>query len=90
MRRPDGRKALRRHGVEGRNFVMYGRNRFEHGIALGAWKRRWAVLIRWFVGILVDTHFADMPLFWCLQELSYCRRLRDSIDSSMEVAQGDP
>lgn len=38
----------------------------------------------------MDTCFADMSLAWCEQELSYCYRLRGSIDANIEVAKGDP
>lgn len=46
--------------VYGKILVIYDRNRFECGTALGAWKTRWAVLSRWCLGIVVDTRIADL------------------------------
>lgn len=38
---------------------------------------------------LAGKGFADMPLFWCEQELTHSRRLRDAIDAYVEVAEND-
>lgn len=46
----------------GKNLVVYDRHRFERDMALGAWKRYWAVPGRWFVGIFVYSDFAIMPV----------------------------
>lgn len=62
--------------IDDENLVIYDHDRFDCDTVLGAWKRCWAVLSRWSLGILVDTRFADMPFVRCVQELSYCRRLR--------------
>lgn len=46
--------------VDSKKFIIYDRNCFSRDTALGAWKRRLAVLSRWCAGILVDTRLADM------------------------------
>lgn len=37
----------------------------------------------------MDTRLADMPFVRCKLELSYCHRLRDAFDGSMEAAERD-
>lgn len=76
--------------VDGRNLVIYNRNRFERGIALGAWKQRLAVLNQWCVDILVTTRITDMLFVRCEPELSYSRRLRDATGINVEVVDGVP
>lgn len=76
--------------VDCQNLVMYLRTRFERDTALGAWKRRWAVLHQLCAGIFIDTRFVHTPFVRCEQELMYCRQKRDAIDANMEVAEADP
>lgn len=59
--------------VDSKTLVIYDLNRFKRDTAIDAWKRQSAVLSRWYVGILVDTCFADMSSVRSEQELSYCR-----------------
>lgn len=47
--------------VDGRYLVIYDRNRFERDTVLGAWQRRWAVLIKRCVAVTINARFADMP-----------------------------
>lgn len=60
--------------TDGRNLLIYDRNCHERDTALGTWQRRWNVLMRWCVGMLIDVMHADMPFVSCEQELLYCRR----------------
>lgn len=53
--------------VDGRNLVIYDQHCFNRDTALSASKWRWAVLSKWYVGILVDTLFADAPFVRCEQ-----------------------
>lgn len=53
--------------VDGKSLGIYDRNGFERDTALGARKRRWAVLRRWSVVVLKDTRFANMSFVWCEQ-----------------------
>lgn len=43
---------------DGQNLVAYDRICFECDTALRAWKRRWVLLSRWCVGVLIDTCFS--------------------------------
>lgn len=76
--------------TDGRNLVIYDRNRHERDTALGAWQRRWNVLMRWCVGMLIDMRHADMPFVRCEQEFPYCRRIRDLLASDATVRVGNP
>lgn len=75
---------------DGRNFAIYGRSRIERDTASGAWKRRWAVLRRRCVDILIDTGFADLPFVRCEPKFLCCLRLRNTIDANAELLEGDP
>lgn len=63
-------KRLDNMAIDDSNHVIYDRHRFGRNTALDAWKRRWTVLNRWCVGILVYTQFEDMPFVRREQELS--------------------
>lgn len=64
-------KRFEATAVSGKSLVVYVCSPFERYNALGAWKRRWAVLNQWCVGILRDTRFADKHLVLCEQELIF-------------------
>lgn len=61
--------------VDGCNLVMYDRNNFQRDTSLDAWKRRWVLLKKWGVRILIDVRFANTPFIRFLQEVLHCRRL---------------
>lgn len=61
--------------VDRKNFARYDCNLFEDGTTSSIWKGRWAVLSRWYGGIIVDTRFVDKPFVWCAQEMCHCPQL---------------
>lgn len=69
--------------ADGKNLVVYNRNRSKHDTASGAPKWQWAVLGQKYVGIFVSSLFVAMLFVRCKQESTYCRRLREAIDASM-------
>lgn len=75
---------------DGSSLVIYDRNRFKRDTALDVWQRRWSVLMRWCVDMLIYTRFADMPFIRFSQELPNCRHLRDALNLEMVVEDGDP
>lgn len=76
--------------VDGDSLVMYDKNSFQRDTSLRAWKRRWAMLKKWFAGNLIDVRFVDMSFTRCEQEVSYYHRLRNAIDARMEIKDEDP
>lgn len=47
------------------------------------------MLIRTYLGIIVDTRLRDVLVVRCVQELHYCRKLRDAIDTNMDIGEED-
>lgn len=76
--------------TDGRNLVIYDRNRRDLDTAVGAWQRRWSVMARWCAGILVFLRYADMPYVRCDQKVGYFSGLRDHSESSATAREGDP
>lgn len=75
--------------VGGNGFVMYGQNNFQRDASLDAWKRRWMVLRKRYVGISMDVLLTNMLSIRCEQDAPYCCRLLVASDAKMEVGDGD-
>lgn len=75
--------------ADGKNWVVQDRSRFERGTASDVWKRPWIMVSRLCVGISVEARFAKIQLDRSEQELSYCRRLSDGIDTNKKVFKRD-
>lgn len=73
---------------DGQNFEVYSRKLFECDTVLRSWKRRWAVLSRQCVELLIHTRFAGMSFVCFKQEFAYCHRLRGVVDVCLEVLEG--
>lgn len=75
--------------VDGENLVIYDKSRFERDSTLNTWKKRWAVLSRWRVELLMDARFVDVLFVLCEQKSPYSHRLQDDINANMDVAVED-
>lgn len=83
-------ELFRAMAVDGENLFVYDKNSLQRSTALGAWKRRWAVLRKWCAGIIIDARFADMLFIRCEQEILNCHTLWGAFDAKMEAKDGDP
>lgn len=76
--------------VDGKNFEMCDHNNLQSNTGLSAWKQSLAALRKCCTGIMISTRFADMVFIICEQETDQCRSLRNAINASMDVKEGDP